>query len=733
MQFSKLRTWFVIFAFMISGAGGNAAASDPEPFTIDDYAKIRRVSELALSADGAWLAYAVEPPEQTMSVTGRQIVIQKAAANEKPLRVSVPQDARHLSWIADKHELAYISTVDGTPQVFKTNINARNSTRLTDGTQRVISYKFSNDGKKLAWISLSDRAKESRQPTLYEQLHSGEKGVVIDHLKTRLTHFVSPHFREAGKPSARSLWITRIGGKPSKANIPGVVTGFEWSSSGDKLSVRYLDDPNTDNPFASLYTSIGVFDIESRDFLAIGAANHGLENSQTVYYTGGEWTNDDQEIFVRRNRTSGFWRSQREWRRVSIEKALSSNDENGWHDVTFYPTSARISQFDEGDPFVSAISDAKRSIYSLNARKPIPEVGNIDGDIALPQFDANKTVLAFVNENIARAPEIFVRRNDEVVQITNLNNRINKKKMPIVTEVKWKGEDGALIQGWLLTPPSKNATKKPVPMLTFLHGGPSMPMTNAFAQYYTLYGGIWPYPLEVFPLNGIAVFIPNYRGTDSFGYNHANPEHSDVGAPEDVILGIQALIDADLADPHRLGIIGHSHGAWLGALVMTKFKKFVAASFGEGPQNNMLTYIFSPGYLYEQGYHKLWGAGLYQSPQRYLETSPVFFFDGLDTAALFEAGVESQAISMMGSPKAAHLAGMPTEFVVYPKIGHNVSEPTRKKEIAQRNLDWFLFWMLGIEGEGRAQHDQFERWREMRDESCRENKPGAAMITYCEF
>ncbi len=256
-------------------------------------------------------------------------------------------------------------------------------------------------------------------------------------------------------------------------------------------------------------------------------------------------------------------------------------------------------------------------------------------------------------------------------------------------------------------------------------------MTYSFAQYYTLYGGIWPYPLEILALNGIAVFIPNYRGTDSFGDAYSNPDHSDGEALTDVILGIEYLVKTGEADVNRLGIAGHSHGAWLGALVMTRMKKFLAASFGEGPQNNMLTYIFSPGYLYENGYHKLWGDGLYRTPQRYIETSPVFFFDGVKAAALFEAGVESQALSMMGSPKAAHLAGMPTEFVVYPKTGHNIRDPKIKGEVANRNLDWFLFWMLGRENRAVSKSEQYNRWREMRLSHCARSGPEEVKPNYC--
>jgi len=50
----------LIIALTISGAGGVAATPDFEPFTIEGYAKVRQVSELALSSDGKLVIYVVE-------------------------------------------------------------------------------------------------------------------------------------------------------------------------------------------------------------------------------------------------------------------------------------------------------------------------------------------------------------------------------------------------------------------------------------------------------------------------------------------------------------------------------------------------------------------------------------------------------------------------------------------------------------------------------------------------
>ena len=72
---------------------------------------------------------------------------------------------------------------------------------------------------------------------------------------------------------------------------------------------------------------------------------------------------------------------------------------------------------------------------------------------------------------------------------------------------------------------------------------------------------------------------------------------------------------------------------------------------------------------------------------------------------------------MLGFPKAAQRFGMPTEFVIYPRTGHNIALPRLRRESAIRNLDWFLFWLTGQGDADPARRDQYARWRRLRDQA----------------
>jgi dipeptidyl aminopeptidase/acylaminoacyl peptidase len=245
-------------------------------------------------------------------------------------------------------------------------------------------------------------------------------------------------------------------------------------------------------------------------------------------------------------------------------------------------------------------------------------------------------------------------------------------------------------------------------LITHAHGGPAWPYPNAFAPYFDL----WPYPFEVLAARGFAVFFPNYRGTHTYG--RAIADATENAPIDDIVAGIDALVRAGVADPDRLGITGHSHGAWLGPLAMARYRTFRAGSFAEGVANQVVMYELMSGDANREIHDPIVGASLYDSPETYLEQSPDLQFAGLRTASLFEAGAYTAALYMLGFPKASQRAAMPTEFIVYPKTQHNLASPGLQAESASRNIDWFEFWLRGREDPDPEKAGAYDRWRSQR-------------------
>ena len=55
------------------------------------------------------------------------------------------------------------------------------------------------------------------------------------------------------------------------------------------------------------------------------------------------------------------------------------------------------------------------------------------------------------------------------------------------------------------------------------------------------------------------------------------------------------------------------------------------------------------------------------------------------------------------------------ELVFYPDEEHVFAKPSHRLRSMHRNLDWFKFWLLGVEDPDPSKQAQFERWQEMRN------------------
>jgi dipeptidyl aminopeptidase/acylaminoacyl peptidase len=250
-------------------------------------------------------------------------------------------------------------------------------------------------------------------------------------------------------------------------------------------------------------------------------------------------------------------------------------------------------------------------------------------------------------------------------------------------------------------------------MITMVHGGPTFPFTDAFAPYFYY----WPFPFDAYVEHGIAVFVPNYRGTSTYGRKYQSPDDGARVPVEDIISGVRALIADGVADPERLGISGQSHGAWLGPLALTRLPIFKASSFAEGTANMGANYELLDGLANRELRDVEFGASLYDAPQRYIDLSPDLNFANVRSANLFEAGAYSQALEMLSFAKVSRHFGLPTEYIIYPRTAHNPSSPLIQRESAERNLDWFSYWLKGERDPDPAKAEQYSRWDRLRDGS----------------
>ena len=707
-----LSTWFAA-AVLASGRSG---------LELDDYFSLQRVQEVAISPDGQWLAYVVSsiPSDRRASGEGekklqrhaRTVLLQRTSGAGPVLRPEALQGARMLAWVPNTSELAFISDGVKGVQVFSYDRKTLMVRQHTHAVDPVNSFRISPDGQRLAYLT---RAPVTIGSTRYEQLHEGERGFLADTDTMSIYDFINQH-SGGESPGDAILWVQTIGQKDDRrVPVPGGATGtFYWAPDSNALSVEYVAEGLAPTPFRADLTSLGIYQALSAQFRILAEAQAPAGEHAGTRYSGGEWIPGTHAMVLRRSSDPDPWlASFQDWTIADVS-ASTSQQQAAWRSMgesygaVFTPLSA-------SHVLVENTIEGVRTLYELTGEgfKQAKALEQIDGSSSLIRVSADSATVAFVNESLTRPPEIYVRNKDgRVRQLTKLNSEIAERVRYRAREVHWTSADGVRVHGWLLEPPAASGDK-PWPLVTHVHGGPGAAYTNAFASYFD----VWPYPFELLAERGIAVFLPNYRGTLTYGKAFAVPRRLDGEPLADVVTGIEHLIQSGIADPAHLGITGHSHGAWLAPLIMARERMFTAGSFSEGTQNKVLNYLMMPGELNRRihvpktGY----GSSLFESSQPYVEASADLHMQGLRTATLWEGGARSLAVLMISGAKAARHAGAPTEFIIYPQTDHNPHLPSIQRESAERNLDWFAFWLQREELQHSAKKDQYERWRRLRE------------------
>ena len=141
--------------------------------------------------------------------------------------------------------------------------------------------------------------------------------------------------------------------------------------------------------------------------------------------------------------------------------------------------------------------------------------------------------------------------------------------------VSYKARDGMTIEGYLSVP--KNAAEGPYPLVLHPHGGPGARDVDGF-DYWTSF----------FNSRGYAVFRPNFRGSDGYGYEFSQSQMKAWGLEmqDDLTDAVDWLVEEGVADPERVCIVGASYGGYAAAMGVVKTpEKFKCAVSFAGVMN----------------------------------------------------------------------------------------------------------------------------------------------------
>ncbi len=275
-------------------------------------------------------------------------------------------------------------------------------------------------------------------------------------------------------------------------------------------------------------------------------------------------------------------------------------------------------------------------------------------------------------------------------RLTHLNPAFDNYRLGAARLIDWLSDDGERLHGALLLPSDYQSGKR-YPLVVDVGGGEWLSRT------FNLFGFAWrkdahgaDLNMQLLATRGYAVLLPDSPG-------HEATALADVA--KTVLPGVNKVIDLGIADPERLGVMGHSSaGGIAGALALiVQTRRFKAAVEGGGTADLVGLY----GQLDQAGTtdteqrnmieHEMGGTP-WQFRDRYLENSALFYLDRVETPLLIVHGTEDGTVAPFLGDQifvAMRRLGKEVEYVRYEGEGHFPRRYANQLDFCNRVIGWF--------------------------------------------
>ena len=296
---------------------------------------------------------------------------------------------------------------------------------------------------------------------------------------------------------------------------------------------------------------------------------------------------------------------------------------------------------------------------------------------------STNTKFAFTLGGADHPADLAVWSDGEIKRITALNDDVfSYRNLGKVEEIWWESSfDGLKIQGWIVTPPNFDPSKK-YPFILEIHGGP-----------FAMYGPAFSYEVQEYAAAGYVVLYSNPRGSTGYGQEFGNSIHHDYPNHDyaDLMSGVDAVIEKGYVDTENLFVTGGSGGGLLTAWIVGKTDRFKAAVVAK-PVINWSTHVLyadNPAF-----FTKYWFPGNpWEEPENYAKRSPITFVGNVKTPTMLLTGEKDYRTPIAESEQfyaALKLLEVETAMVRIPNASHGlVNRPSMLMSKTASILSWF--------------------------------------------
>ena len=646
-----MKRMFWAFAFACVSAAALAAQSTPsDRLTLDLYLEYETVSDPQISPDGSQIIYTRQFVDKQNDRRESALWIMNADGSKNRFLVR----GSNARWSPTGDRIVYTAQAEPRgSQIFVRYMDAEGAvSQITRVEKAPTGPAWSPDGTKIGF-TMAVEAKNSwaiKMPRAPEGARWVETPRIVERLDYRQdgTGFDDDVYRH--------LFVV-----PATGGTPRQLTNGNWHHNGvewtpDSKQILFGSNRVEDADYQWRESEIYSVNVETGTITQLTRRKGPDGNPQIspdgkrVAYTGNDWAKDtwqDSKLYVMNidgsnpRLVSGTWdRSPQNvtWKEDGSGVYFTAQDQ-GSQNLYFLPLAG--ARPDE----VQALTKGTHMLTTSSIAK-----GKAVG--VLTSFQRPPDVIAFD----LSAPQQFK-------QLTNVNEDIlTGKKLGEVTEIWYTSVDGQKIQGWYITPPDFDRTKK-YPLQLHIHGGP-----------HSMYGVGFNFGWQEHAANGYVILYTNPRGSTGYGSAFGNMIMRAYPSKDfdDLMAGVDEVLKKGFVDERNMFVTGCSGGGVLTAWTVGHTDRFAAAS-ANCPVIDWLSFVgTTDGATWYYNFEKL----PWEDPSEHIRRSPLTYVGNVKTPTMLMTGVNDLRTPMPQTEQfysALKLRKVPTAMIRFNEEAHGTT------------------------------------------------------------
>lgn len=618
--------------------------------TPEDVAKLEIVTDAVISPDGEKIVYQklvpVNPKEKNLPADMHLFVYDRAAQTSTPLVTEY--STSNIQFRPGQNSITFAAKQeqDSATALYEIPIGGDTPTKIFEFGSAIRSFDWHPSGERLAFVAYEPEKK----------------------LESVLPY--QPEIYETDLQNA-SAYVTSLNNPdPKKLEVGGHVTAIKWSSDGSKLAVSAAPSSLVDD----FYTGQKLYIVNENSGAVTAEVDHKGKmgaftwspNGKNIAFIAGEDENDpiDGRLFIA-EATGGTPKNLMPDFKGKFE-GLSWRDNNSLTYLASEGVYSSLGTIGLDGEMDRMFQDEKMQITGFDA--------------------ADNNSFAFTGNTAQHPGELFILESGatSAERLTNSNPWLEEETLGEQEVITYSAADGLEIQGILIHPVTD---KDQSPLITVVHGGPEAHYSNGWLTNYSM-------PGQMGAGEGYAVFYPNYRGSTGRGAEFAKSSQGDPGGKEfdDIIDGIDYLIENYGIDRDRVGVTGGSYGGYATAWMATRHTdRFAAGVMSVGISNNISKWGTSD--IPEEMFLVHSRKRIWDDYQFFLERSPIFYADQAQTPLLIMHGKEDTRVDPGQSYELyRHIktrTETPVRLVLYPGEGHGNRKSAARYDYSLRMMRWF--------------------------------------------